>query len=132
MNQEGDLIRQFAEKYGLKIRIDQDQTHIIPGKKVQRTAGHIYEYSDDQLGVMIVMTDLKGPISHYWRYQLPLLRKLNMQIVQNGDGEGSATFNPQNPAQSKLAIKIARVKPKRIMSDKQRNHAMEALQRAHK
>jgi|SRR5215471_5479881 len=129
---EGELIRQFAEKYGLKVRLDEDLTHIIPGRRVQRTAGHIYEYDDQRLGIMIVMTDNKGDISHYWSHQRRPLLAAGMDIVQDGDGEGAASFDPDNQLQAKLAIKTARVKAKRILSDKQRAHALEALERAHR
>jgi hypothetical protein len=36
-----------------------------------------------------------------------------MTIRQNGDSEGCLSFDPKNNEQAKLAIKIAKVRPKR-------------------
>ena len=47
--EEGTLLKKFARQYRLKVRLDEDTTHIIPGKM-----GHIYEYADDLLGVMVM------------------------------------------------------------------------------
>jgi hypothetical protein len=44
-----------------------------------------------------------------------------MVIRQDGDCEGTATFDPDNPAQVKLAIRYAKVRPKRQISDAQRD-----------
>jgi hypothetical protein len=43
-----------------------------------------------------------------------------MQITQDGDQEGVATFDPENPEQVQLAMKYADVKPQRRVSEAQR------------
>jgi hypothetical protein len=43
-----------------------------------------------------------------------------MVVRQDGDCEGTATFDSANPAQVKLAIRYAKVRPKRQISDAQR------------
>ena len=39
-----------------------------------------------------------------------------MTLRQNGDSEGSLSFDPSNREQAKLAIKIAGARPKRVLS----------------
>lgn len=104
-------IQTFADKHRLRTRIDTDGTKIIPGR-----VGHIYEYDDDLLGVM-VMPD--PPRVQYWGFARRNLKAVGCTVVQNGDGEGAATFDPENKQQAKLAIKVARIKRKRIMSEAQ-------------
>jgi hypothetical protein len=43
-----------------------------------------------------------------------------MLVHQDGDWEGSMVFDPSNPSQAKLAIQIAGLKRKRVMSDAQK------------
>ena len=51
-------IQQFADEHRLRTRVDEDRTKVIPGK-----LGHLFEYDDDLLGVM-VMPD--PPKRNYW------------------------------------------------------------------
>jgi hypothetical protein len=47
---DGDPLRQFAERRRLKVRRDPDDgTDIVVGRR-----GHIYEYSENELGVMFM------------------------------------------------------------------------------
>lgn len=112
-------IREFADNHRLKTRIDDDLTKIIPGK-----CGHLFEYDDDLLGVM-VMPNL--PRRNYWGYVRASLIQAGFQLVQDGDGEGSATFNPADPKQVKLAIRAAGIKRRRILSPENRDKALRAL-----
>jgi hypothetical protein len=112
------LIEQFAERYGLKTRTDEDGTVIIPGRKHKLLGGktfeninHIYEYDDENLGVMVGTGSVRT-----WNFRRKVMTELGMLIVQNGETEGAAIFDPKNQAQAKLAIREARVKPKRVMS----------------
>ncbi len=101
-------IQEFADNHRLKTRVDDDLTKIIPGK-----FGHLFEYGDDVLGVM-VMPD--PPKRNYWGKTRASLIEAGFQVVQDGDGEGSAIFNPANPKQMKLAIRAAGVKRRRVLS----------------
>src|SRR6516165_5415545 len=101
-------IQDFATKYRLHTRLDDDQTTIVPGKY-----GHIFDYDDDSLGVLIMP---KKPRLYYWGFRRTAFLQAGFTVTQNGDHEGAATFDPQNPAQAKLAIKSAGIKPRRIPS----------------
>ena len=111
-------IQQFATKHRLKTRIDDDLTKIIPGKGFS----HIYEYDDDLLGVMVMP---KPPRRQYWGYTKSLLVRNGFTVVQDGDGEGAATFDPNHPYQAKLAIKAAEIKRRRILSPEDRERRAE-------
>jgi hypothetical protein len=43
-----------------------------------------------------------------------------MIVRQNADSEGCLSFDPRNREQSKLAIQIARVRPKKVLSEEQK------------
>lgn len=101
-------IQQFADNHRLHTRIDEDGTKIIPGKM-----GHIYEYDDERLGVIVVP---KLPRVQYWGFAKRALLPLGFEIVQDGDGEGAAAFDPSNSAQVKAAIRAAKIKRKRNLS----------------
>ena len=121
-------IKEFAEKYRLHTRVDTDGTTIIPGLSTKRYSWHIYEYDDDVMGVMIIVPP-KISVSKHWTYSSKVFRDLDMGIVQDGDMEGAATFDPRNQAQVKAVLKAARVKHKRIMSPAQREVAARGLER---
>lgn len=108
---EPDSLTAFAGRHGLKVRVDEDGTKIIPGK-----FGQIYEYGDGRLAVMVIP---KPPRKNYWGGTQNRLAKLGFVIVQNGDCEGAALFDPTNSNQAKAAIKAAGTRRKRQLSPAQ-------------
>src|SRR5271157_415044 len=115
-----EVIERFASRNRLKTRVDvEDGTKIIPGKY-----GHVYEFGDGRLGVM-VMPD--PPRRQYWGFIRTVLLKLGFVVLQNGDGEGAATFNANNPEQAKAAVRAARIKRKRQISPEQRERQIARL-----
>jgi hypothetical protein len=115
-----NTIQALANRYRLKTCIDrEDRTTIIPGK-----LGHLYEVDDRLLGVMVMpLTDRK----HHWSRIRAKLRAAEFVILQNGDTEGSASFNPDNPAQARLAIKAVGAEKKRAVSQAQREQRIAYL-----
>jgi hypothetical protein len=110
----------FAAQYRLKTRVsDEDGTKIIPGR-----FGQLYEYGDGRLAVM-VMPD--PPRQNYWGFTRAKLLAAGFVVVQNGDGEGAATFHPANPQRAKIAIRAAGVKGKRVISPEQRDRQIARL-----
>jgi hypothetical protein len=103
----------FAEKNRFKVKRDDLGDAIILGKQ-----GHLYEYSATELGVMFMPPRTE---SEPWGRWCPKtwgnLRRAaaaaGMTLRQNGDSEGCLSFDPKNNEQVKLALKIARVRPKR-------------------
>lgn len=119
-------IQEFADNHRLKTRVDDDLTKIIPGK-----VGHIFEYDDELFGVM-VMPD--PPKRNFWGYTRASLIEAGFQVLQDGDGEGTAAFSAANPKQVKLAIRAAGIKRRRMLSpaDRERRaqHARSLSRRA--
>ena len=104
----------FAMTYSLKLRRDPgDDTDIIPGR---RGKSHIYDYGDGHFGVMMMP---ETGASHLWTSARRAFKAAGMDIVQNGDDEGAAIFDPTNPEQVRVALRHADVRPRRGSSDKQ-------------
>lgn len=101
--EEGVLLKKFAKRHRLKLRLDEDNTHIIPGR-----AGHIYEYGNHLLGVM-VMSD-SALTAKWWSNRKRSLLAAGCTVVQDGDREGAVTFDPDNPEQIRTALRAARAK----------------------
>jgi len=116
---ETDAIPSFANRHRLKWRFDEDETRFIPGKD-----GQIYEHGEGRLAIMVIPSP---PRKNYWGSVRNRLEKLGFVIVQNGDCEGAATFDPENPVQSKAAIKAAGISRKRQLSPSQINRQLERL-----
>lgn len=112
-------IRNFAEQYNLKLQRDpNDGTDIIPGREGQ---SHIFEYDDQLLGVLILpYVHNPDATAHRWKAARAAFTAAGMVIRQNGDCEGTASFDPANPEQAKLAMRYARIKPKRRLSPEHR------------
>jgi hypothetical protein len=106
-------LKPFAAKYRLKLRIDVDETRILPGR-----VGQIYQHDLGKLGVMYLPA--KAKTTEMWTNRKKACLFVGMELHQDGDREGSLQFDPRNAAQAKLAIQIAGLKKKRIMSQAQK------------
>ncbi len=107
------LLEEFAKKHSLRIkRSSQDDTDNIEGKY-----GEIYDYGDGTLGVM-VMPD--PPRRGLWVRSREKFVQIGMSIVQNGDQEGSAVFDPASREQSQAAIEAIQAKKVRKLSPERR------------
>jgi hypothetical protein len=116
---EGDPmnLKLFAEKHALRVGRDGCGDSIIPGR-----SGQIYEYNPKTLGCMVLTKS-----SRRWN---PVHRKLvaaGCQVVQNGDTEGAALFDPQNPTQVKVVVQAVVAQRKRRLSEAQRLAASQRL-----
>jgi hypothetical protein len=112
MRDSNDEVQAFANRYRLKTQIDTDGTKIVEGR-----FGHLYSHDRNMLGVLIMPNP---PRRQYWGFVRSALLKTGFTVVQDGDLEGCATFDPKNLEQAKLAIKVAGVKRKRRISPEQR------------
>jgi len=109
-------IQDFAVKHKLKLRWDKDdEGDIIPGTLDQ---SHVYE-DGNQLAVMFITPAAKPARPFFWRKYRDLGLAAGMQLRQNGDAEGCLTFDPTDKEQVKIAMKLAGVKKKRQVSEKQ-------------
>ncbi len=106
-------LKEFAEKHSLRVRRSRDDdTDNIIGKH-----GHIYDFDDDILGVMI-MPD--PPRRGVWVRSRQKFGALGMTITQNGEQEGAAIFDPSDPQQSQAAITAIEAKKIRTLSPERR------------
>jgi hypothetical protein len=99
-------IHQFAAAHSLTVRRERDGTYIIRGK-----AGHVFEEDGSVLGVHGSFRSARQCESASRR-----LQDAGCTVIQRGDTEICATFNPSDAVQAQLAIRIARISRKRRMS----------------
>ena len=102
------ILQTFSQTHRLKTRVDADSTLIIPGK-----FGHIYQYDDHRLAVIVMPFPSRH---HYWGVIHKKLMKLGFTVVQNGDCEGAAIFDPTDQEQARAAIRAAGISRKRRLS----------------
>jgi hypothetical protein len=107
-------LQQFADQHRLKVVDSQDETAVIRGRK---GSSHLFEYADSVLGVAVIPDT---GTSHWWTAAAKAFDAAGMQITQNGDNEGIATFDPKNPVQARVAMKYADVRQRRNVSPAQR------------
>jgi hypothetical protein len=77
-------ITEFAESHGLKTQRDECGDVIVPGK-----SGHIYEYSDSELGVIFVSPVNHHPRMVFWKRMSASCVLAGMTRRQQGDAEGA-------------------------------------------
>ena len=108
-------IETFARQYRLcTVRDPEDPTAIIRGRKGK---SQLFEYGEGLLGVLVM---LELSTAHWWNACGTAFLRAGMQITQDGDQEGVATFGPKNPKQVRLALKYADVKCQRRVSEAER------------
>jgi hypothetical protein len=88
-------IETFARQNHVKTRTDGEES-IIPGR-----SGYIYEYDVARLG-LLYRSDKTG-----WNARRDACVEAGMTILQNGDMEGTLSFDPANSKQAELALKVA-------------------------
>jgi len=102
----------FIKKNRLRSkRDDNDGTTIVPGKH-----GHIFDYGDGRLGVLIMP---KGNHPRIWDKARAAFEELGMTITQDCEGEGVGTFDPESPEQSQAAMKHVGISPRRVATLRQ-------------
>lgn len=104
-------IEQFAGAYKVKTGRDECGDVVIPGRKLSAQRGsHIFDgYVDGRLGVCLMLGSPRK-----WTTARRKLLAAGFTIKQDGQTEGIATFDPAERTQSRLAIKLAGVKTRRM------------------
>jgi hypothetical protein len=120
----------LAEQHKLKVKRDECGDAIVPGKY-----GQIYEYNDTHLGVLFMPPRTEAePWGRWcpktWGNFKRAAAAAGMTLLQDGDSEGCLSFDPNNREQVKLAIKIAKVRPKRQRTPEQVAKFVAAIQDA--
>ena len=108
-------ISEFANRYRLQVKRDpEDGTSVIPGRKGK---SHLFEHDHGVLGVLVMP---EAGTAHWWNAARVAFLRAGMEITQDCDGEGAATFDPENPEQVRLVLKYADVKRRRRASEAER------------
>jgi hypothetical protein len=96
-------LREFGQQHRLRVRRSrQDDTDTIIGKH-----GEIYDFDEDKLAVMVLPDP---PRRGLWVRCRAKFLALGMTVIQNGDQEGAATFDPTNQQRAKAAIQAIRAR----------------------
>lgn len=115
-----DTLTLFATHHHLHIRRDECRDLIIPGRN-----GHIFDNHDGRLGVCLMPgTKMR------WTYAKRKLIAAGFVLHQDGDDEGTLTFDPPDRDQARAAIKAAGARPKRDLFPAQRAARFAGLRKA--
>lgn len=112
-------IKEFATENKVRIKLDEVNDPIVIAKH-----GQIYEYSDNQFGVMF-LTKSVGK----WNNRRKACEGAGMTLIQDGDTEGTLLFDPDNQAQAKTAIRTVGARQKRELSPERKQAGAERLAR---
>ena len=112
-------IQGFAAKHHLNVTHAEDGTSVVRGRN-----GEIYEYSDQELGVLIMPASAHRV--RFWGHACKKMAAAGMTLRQNGDHEGALSFDPHNSKAVRLAMRLAGVRARRVPSAAQ----LEALSMA--
>ena len=124
-----EAVKHYAERHRLKTRVDDDNTTTIPGKY-----GQIYEYDVAGRSTLAVMfmprVPMEKPITGWklkWTYWREKCAAAGMEVIQNGDWEGTLRFDHANAEHARLAIRVAGIKRKRLVSEEMARAGAERL-----
>ncbi len=105
-------IETFAMKHHLATtRCVDDGTLVVKGRH-----GEVYQYSDDELGVLVMPEPKRFRL---WGHARKEMLTAGMKVRQDADHEGAVSFDPSNKKAAKLAIKLAGIRRKRVPSPAQ-------------
>jgi hypothetical protein len=110
-------VKQFADTYRVRARRDECGELILPGR-----IGHVYEHGAGKFGLYLSCATPRS-----WSSAKRTLIAGGFTIRQNGDMEGTALFDPDNEQQARLALEIARVRKRRVVTAEQRQRMAEGL-----
>jgi hypothetical protein len=97
----------FAEQYRLRITRDAYNERIIAAKH----GSLITDYGDGRLSVLLL-----GRSARWWNGRRQALVAAGCRLEQDGDAEGSLSFEPDNAVACALAVKFAGIKRRRQAS----------------
>jgi hypothetical protein len=115
-------IQEFAKKYHLRTKFDACGEVITPCKR-----GQIYDCGGQRLAVLV-----EGVSTRVWHSVLKTLLAAGFELRQNGDCEGSLSFDPEDRKQAKLAIKVMGAYKRKQLTEDQKGKLTERLRIARK
>lgn len=113
------MIREFATEHRLKITLDECGDPIIAGKQ-----GEIYDQAEGVLAVLFMSPSKADRWGRWcpkvWGNYRRAAEALGMTVLLNGDSEGSLRFDPGDREQVKMALKIAKVRARKQVTEVRR------------
>ena len=100
------LLKQFADRYRLKLRRDEYRDYFVGGKR-----GQVYEYAPGRLAVLFL-----GNTKRQWHAAKKKLAAAGFELMQDCDTEGTASFDLTDAEQCQVAIRVVKAKTRRVMS----------------
>ncbi len=100
-------IQEFSKKLRLRAKRGEDGEAIVAGRR-----GEIYQHGS--ILALLLMPRKK----FVWVNARRKLEAVGCTILQDGDEEGAATFNPENPTQTRLVLRLVGCKRKRRQTGK--------------
>jgi hypothetical protein len=119
-------IKDFAAQHKVRIKLDEDGEAIVMAKH-----GQIYDYGSGRFGVMFLFSSAgkwnnRRKACEAAALASPAEAQRGMEVIQDGDTEGTLLFDPENRDQAKLAIRLVGAYRKRQLSLEQRQALIEA------
>lgn len=105
-------LAQWASDYHVPVKRDTCGDEIVRGRN-----GDVYQYDSNRFGVCFMPST---PSPRKWTAVRSRLVNAGFELHQVGNCEGTAVFNPNNKAQSKVALEIIAAKCKRHLSPERR------------
>lgn len=102
-----DHLASFITKHRLRVTRDSYNRRICQGRNQSLIADH----GSGRLTVLLM-----GKSARWWNTRRNACLAVGCRLEQNGDTEGSLSFDPNNQAQALTAIKTAGVKRRRVAS----------------
>ena len=112
---------QFCERFRLRLKRDRCGDQIIPGK-----FGHLYEHGPGVFGLVLEAPADSTRLDRMLRSRKRKALAAGFVLHQEGDAEAILLFDPANPRQARLAVRLVGAKLKRVASTAQ----LEALRMA--
>jgi len=118
-------IQAFAEAYRLKVRLDGCGDPIIPAK-----LGHLYAHGAGRFGLMLEAPAHDTRLDNTLRARKRTALVAGFTLHPEGACESITLFDPGDPRQAALAIRLVRAKRKRLLSPEQAERARGLLRAA--
>ena len=113
-------LKSFSERYRLKLRRDECGDYFVGGK-----SGQVYEYRSGRLAVLF-----RGDTKRQWHAAKKKLAAAGFGLMQDADTEGTASFDPTDADQCRVAIQVIRAKTRRVLTPAQRAQLGAATEKA--
>jgi hypothetical protein len=125
-------VQEFAEQYRVRVRRDTCGEEIISGKRFCKDMpdrleyrSHFYDHVNGRFGLCLLFATAAK-----WTYAKRRLSTLmHFALKQEGDREGTLLFDPSDPKQARTAIREAKVKYRRVLTEADRIARADRLKR---